>query len=416
MEIARYGRTVIVDDQMEDIIDLIKTLSKEGISTTYFTGEVEGLPDNPMEGVSLLFLDLELNKNVVNDRDKASQDISVIQKILGKHAYDGTVVLIVWTSAIAAYDELKRIMSQVKMRFLTEIQIEKSSCKTGSTFEFAKIQKVLDNELTKLGSLRLMNFWDNTINIASHRVYERLINNAPYDHTKLNRHINTLYSKMAEAIRGKQIDISIVTCIVQVLNEILANEICMSGLTEYSYELSEDDIDALSLDKIGNLNKALNLVPVQSGSAPGTVYELQEKIKLNYFEIFNDWKKLKKSVEFEKKREVMCEVTPLCDYAQKRRKVCRLLPGVILPVCLEDSIKSRADYLYLTPVFNDENVFSEPFIMVFDLRLLFTIDESDMSMEGIGMQFGPNLLMHLQNRLGRQVSNPGITVISRKNG
>lgn len=411
MKIAKYGRTVIVDDQMEDIIDLIKVLSKEGISTTYFTGEIEGLPTKPIEGVSLLFLDLELNKNLGSDRDKASQDVKVIKTILGDHANDGTVILVVWTSAISAYDELKCMITQLKMRFLTEVKIEKRECKTNSKFDLKKIESVLASALDKLGSLDLINYWDNKINTAAHKVYEKIIANAPSNHEQLERHINTLYLKMVEAVSGKNQDIDIVLDVERVLNGVLSNEICLNERSEFFYKIECSDLDVLNLEKIGVFNSALNLVPVRGEGIPGMVYKLKDNIKLNYFEIFQDWKKVQKGSDFEKKIDIMCEVTPLCDYAQKRRKVYRFLLGIMIPVSLEKSLKTRADYIYWTPVFSDGNVFPEPFIIVFDLRFLFTMGSSDELTECMGLQFGENLLMHIQNRLGRQVSNPGITSI-----
>ena len=290
MRISKYGRTVIVDDQMEDIIDLIKVLSKEGISTTYFTGEVEGLPQKPIEGVSLLFLDLELNKNLGSDRDKASQDVKVLKTILGDHVYDGTVILVVWTSAISAYDELKYMMSQLKMHFLAEIKIEKRECKTNSMFDLGKIESVLSLGLEKLDSLDLLNEWDNRINAASHRVYEKIISNAPSAHEQLERHINTLYSKMVEAVSGKNNNANIVMDVERVLNGVLENEICLVEEPEFTYNIDQNDLDGLNLEKIGILNSALNLIPVRGEGIPGMVYELRENILLNYFEIFDDWK------------------------------------------------------------------------------------------------------------------------------
>lgn len=415
MEIAKYGRTVIVDDQVEDIVDLIKVLSQEGISTTYFTGDLEQLPEKPLEGISMLFLDLELNKLLANDRDKVSQDISVIRRILGEHAYDGTVILIIWTTAISAYDELKTIMSQVKMRFLTEITVEKSACKTEAKFDFQKIKQILSDGLIKLSALDLLNIWDNIISVAAHRVYEKIIDKAPTSHEQLAKHINTLYIKMVEAVCGKQEEINITAGIIQVLNGILENEICSMGITDYSYEIDTENIGALTLDRIGDMNRALNLVPVKDGAMPGTVYELTPNIVLNYFELFNDWKsEVKRSDEFSKRIEIMCEVTPLCDYAQKRRKFFRMLPGVILPVILEEKLKKRADYIYCTPTLNDKKVFPSPFVIVFDLRFLFTVSHADLPKDNMGLQIGENMLMHIQNKIGRQVSNPGITFIDRK--
>ncbi len=411
MEIAKYGRTVIIDDEMNDIVDLIKTLSQEGIATTYFTGDIDQLPVKPLEGISIMFLDIELNRALNSDRDKASQDVSVIKRILGDHANDGTVILIIWTSAISAYDELKQMMRQSNMRFLAEIEVEKSACKTNSSFDFSKIKQVMTNELEKFNSLQLMNAWDNTIISAAHRVYEKILVGAPNDNKQLEKYVNALYLKMAEAIQGKKEDMEIVPSIVQVLNGILSNEICLLGMNNFSYTIFKENVGALNLEQIGDLNRALNLVPVREKGMPGTIYDLSNKISLNYFELFMNWKDIKKDQGFSKKIEIMCEVTPLCDYVQKRQKVYRMLPGVIIPAKFEKDLKEKAEYLYKTPVFSEKNVFTEPFIIIFDLRYLLTMDLSFELDKHILLQLGESILMHIQNRLGRQVSNPGLTSI-----
>jgi len=416
MKISKYGRTVIVDDQMEDIIDLMKVLSQEGISTTYFTGDLEQLPEKPLEGISMLFLDLELNKSLESDRAKASQDVSVVLKILGEHAKDGTVILVVWTTAVSAYDELKTMMNQAGMRFLAEITVEKSACKTGLKFDISKIKQVLADELRELKALDLLNVWDNTISVAVHRVYEKIIGKAPIGHEQLEKHINTLYLKMVEAVYGKQEPLDEKAGVIHVLNGILENVVCSIGTADFPFEINRKNVDVLTLERIGELNRALNLVPAKEGTMPGTIYRLKEGIQLNYFELFiyEEWETIKKSVEFGKKMEIMCEVTPLCDYAQKRRKYYRMLPGVIMPVILENKLRGRADYIYCTPTFNDVDVYPEPFVIAFDLRFLFTVKTDELVEKCTGLQIGENMLMHIQNRIGRQVSNPGITFVDRR--
>ena len=82
MIIPKQGRVVIVDNEIDDVKSLMAALSKEGISFTYFNGGVDTLPETPLNGVKVVFFDLELEGSAGNDRTKASQDVEVLKKIL----------------------------------------------------------------------------------------------------------------------------------------------------------------------------------------------------------------------------------------------------------------------------------------------------------------------------------------------
>ena len=65
MNISQSGRVVVIDDNKKEAYPLIETLSKKGIPSTYFSSEIEQLPDKPLSGIRIVFLDIE-SEQLVN--------------------------------------------------------------------------------------------------------------------------------------------------------------------------------------------------------------------------------------------------------------------------------------------------------------------------------------------------------------
>jgi len=78
------GSVVIVDDQIEEALPLMKVLAKTGISSKYFSGKAEELPGVPFDNVRIIFLDIELEgmHGVTEDKTKLSALANVISKIV----------------------------------------------------------------------------------------------------------------------------------------------------------------------------------------------------------------------------------------------------------------------------------------------------------------------------------------------
>lgn len=54
------ARTVIIDDEPQEAMPLVLGLAKLGIGTVYFSGDIDQLPQAPLPGIRLVFLDLRL--------------------------------------------------------------------------------------------------------------------------------------------------------------------------------------------------------------------------------------------------------------------------------------------------------------------------------------------------------------------
>ena len=263
MIIPSYGRVVIVDDKIEEIKSLMTALSKHGISYTYFDGQFENLPSSPLKGTTFMFLDLELDNNsLIDNRTKASQDINVINHILGENASNRSVVIIVWSGYLNILTELKSMMAQAKVYPLALLEINKADCKENGEFRLDKVESEIEKQLSQIRSLDLLIQWDNLVGQASNNVYKKIL---PTDYSKLselNKHLNTIYYHLAVAQLGKKdLGKDKAYAAINILNSILSNEISsMSNNGALEVELDLENTNALGLKELAQINSGINMV------------------------------------------------------------------------------------------------------------------------------------------------------------
>lgn len=101
--IPENGSVVIIDDQPNEALPIIKTLSKKGIATTYYQGNIkEDLPDTPVQNIRLLFLDLQIIES--NDESQIAKSIiNVLLKVISKK--NGPYLLVIWSKKYNIYSE-----------------------------------------------------------------------------------------------------------------------------------------------------------------------------------------------------------------------------------------------------------------------------------------------------------------------
>ena len=62
------GRVVIIDNDINEAQPLIKTLSKNNIRFSYFSGDIDQFPKDNLCDIRFLFLDLQLVKGEQNPK------------------------------------------------------------------------------------------------------------------------------------------------------------------------------------------------------------------------------------------------------------------------------------------------------------------------------------------------------------
>jgi len=421
MILPRNGRIVIIDDNMEDVKELMQVFSMDRISFSYFIGDIETLPQEPLSDTFLVLLDLELDGSAKgNDATQASQVISVLQRILGPSFSDFSVIIIAWSNALNILRELKPRMVMAQMNPLAFFEIDKPSCKETGHFKLDLIKAAVEAKMAELPSLDLLFFWDNLVGQATVDVYKNILpGNYLTTPADLNKRLNSYYEELAKAYIGKSVTPDHSHSTINILNALLSNEIGKFSCDTIKLELSQENKAPLMLSDYAHINSCINTVPQPHPLSCGSVHNNPfSNIKVTGFDIFQNKKEAKASDKksYDKMQQIICEVSTLCDQAQGRKHFLRFAPGLLVPSTLGHHIKQNTEYLYKSCLLQSIDVFDgEPFHIVLDFRRFFTVEKFETEPQLL-FQLSETLLMHIQNKLGRQISNPGVVFADHTHG
>ena len=101
MILPQNGSVVIIDNEPEEALPILRALSKKGIATTYYEGNnPELLPKEPMQTVRMVFLDLQLIETA-SEHQIAKNIADILNKLISKE--NGPYILVIWSKAAAKY-------------------------------------------------------------------------------------------------------------------------------------------------------------------------------------------------------------------------------------------------------------------------------------------------------------------------
>jgi len=128
MILPKNGGVVVIDDQPNEALPIIRAMSKKGIPTTYYQGNEESsLPDKPCQIVRLIFLDLQLIES--NDAHQISKSITnVLQRIISKD--NGPYILVIWSKNGGKYSSgvQEEINKHYHLRPACVVEFNKRDC------------------------------------------------------------------------------------------------------------------------------------------------------------------------------------------------------------------------------------------------------------------------------------------------
>jgi len=410
------GSVVIVDDQIEEALPLMKVLSKTGISFKYFSGKAEELPGVPFDNVRIVFLDIELEgmQGVTADKTKLPTLANVISKIISTKCQP--YVIIAWTKHQELVKDLKKSLKEIPPLFT--LCIEKSECKVNGSdgFDIKKISDKLIKKVNEFGSFKFFLKWQNISNRSSGKIINEISSIYPFD-DNWNNNTNNLLVKLAEAYAGKQVDkdsvwkyamLSFNSLFLDIIeNEIFADTFDVEKNMDLSQQQNLDDKNI-----VGEINRRLHIsIEDNNKPVPGNVYSSIKNIclgKENLIEsIFNgDISQFQERESFIQESEIIhLEVSPFCDYAQNKWKRNRILSGVKWPEKYENNLK-KADYIYKTPLFRIDN---NLYYFVFDIRLLNSIEIEKLNDVTSTVRIRKELLNDIQTKIAVHINRLGIT-------
>ncbi|HLP45371.1 MAG TPA: hypothetical protein VK469_05470 [Candidatus Kapabacteria bacterium] len=410
LSLPRNGRVVVIDDKIEEGLPLINALSKNGIPTTYFSGKLKELPETPLEDVRIVFLDIVLETEAQSDKTKVSTVIGVLRKIVSTE--NGPYILIIWSKHNELVEAIKKKLNW-NQPVLT-LNLEKGKCKGEEDgFDLKMIEDKLESEFGNAGIFQLFLLWENIAHQSSGRLINEFKSFYAYGND-WNKNLTDVFSHLADAYAGAQLDKTRKEEIVKngllTLNgafiDTFENAIRQSKYSDLNIEFN--DSNCINEDICAKVNSKLLLINqlTDCSNQPGNVYLLRggKKNGFDSSDLFNDKNKVDeilKSIKY-----IQLEISPTCDFSQKKWKLNRLIPGILLPTKYSNKVKDKTEYIYKSNP--DFLIGKEMYKLVFDFRY-FTAKCFD-ELNGMKPKFRirHELLVDIQSHLVRHINRPGV--------
>ena len=78
----KTSRVVVVDDQPTESVPIMKILSKLGVGALYFEGNLSELPSNPINGIRVVFIDMDLLGRGGEANAVVGNTVAVLERIV----------------------------------------------------------------------------------------------------------------------------------------------------------------------------------------------------------------------------------------------------------------------------------------------------------------------------------------------
>ena len=479
MEYPKAGGIVIVDDKVNEALPLIQALSKIGLSSIYYDGNLKHFPKHHVECVRLIFMDMHFDNSIhpVND-DKTviSTLIGFLEKIINKS--NGPYILFVWSKHESEHfkafkEAIYSKFVDVHMKPIAVLSMQKSECfeRRSETFDdeaavtiqpgleesfnnteyvlkengIELINKKLEEGLKEVDSFELFYNWENAQKSSSSNVINNICGFDSFLSKDWNTNIKSYIFKMAKANAGNNLsknNYDIIKNMYFVLNELVQEQNRISAVKtlekvkhinvlqdstedivakknidekEYVIKIDEKDkyillingnemcsaktliklLNGIENDKkvVGDLINGLSNNTAQLNTKlllhdiiddsinPGNVYYIED-ISLGN-EMLSSFKIAREN--YDKVTVIEIEVSPSCDYAQKKQKRYRFLTGILYKANM--TLDLKADYYQSSPSLLWEN---EVYNLAVDFRYFRT--EKLCYLKGKNAVFGLNLL------------------------
>jgi len=467
MILPKNGRVIIIDDVHKQAMPLILALSKYNISSTYFDAKKENLPVEKIKDVRVVFLDLNLNSG--QQLNWETEKSIIQQNIIAIISPNTPYLLFVWSVNEGVHfedlkglfenelREYKPIAPLIKMEkdqiFKQDIEGDSIEWNLANSIEetFSLIENKINEGLSKIDSLEVILAWENIVNESSSEITNE-ISLLTSGKANQNEELKYIYFKLAESMWGRQLNSNtneIAEKAINVFNNLLIDKLefkINKGLNLYLINNITPPKTFSDFDKaIFNTKLLLNFHD-KEGVFPGNCYEILAEeinkppysgliadsllIPLVNQEFYNslnaspaetddqikefkdshrkEYAQFEKSIRDAVKKEakyVLIEVSPMCDFAQKKWKLSRVCPAILWNYNQKKYI-AKSDNLYVSPLI----LLSDQYYhMVIDLRY-FTSIPLDQYKTAIPLfNLKHSFLTDIQSYLSRHTNRPGIT-------
>jgi hypothetical protein len=425
LNLPQSGRVVVIDDHPEEVLPLMKVLSKGRISVNYFTGKKEELPEVPFLDVRLVFLDIVLEgAEGTDDKTKLSMAIGVIKRII--HRNNGPFILAVWTKHKELIKGIEgRLKGENYQPIVTDLQkYEFKDSKGDNKYDFLQIEKKLKEKLKNLGIFEIFILWENMVYNSSSSVVNEFSRFVEFNDS-WNDKLKQIFYKLAEAWASKRLNNNSSQDIIRnaffTFGGIFADTFEKNIHQEPEESYNQMDFSSLKSEVEkevkGKINSRLLVDRSQlDGLYPGNVYENNRETHIK--ESLSTGGNAMKIEEIKNKSiPVIIEVSPLCDFVQDKMKLSRIVEGFLCPVEVQingttiqtyKELKSSTHFLYISPVIEHEE---KLYRLVIDFRYFSANSIDEINENTPIFRLRKDILIDIQTKLSSHINRPGVLFI-----
>lgn len=401
--LAENNSIILVDDNDDDLKRLSSIFAERGIGCRVFQYDGISFPNEPLTGVRMVFMDINLsNSGDTNSRFAVLEE--ALQRYVSKENY---FVLVFWTTHVGDIEEFKAFVNrdaaaeEVPKPMLV-VPLDKA--------QFVDDQNALENKLSQFFEERLVKCllsFDEDIQKAANKCLADIVKLAPFDdnwgdNTHFETNVRNLFTKIAIEYSGlqpakenpdKAIKEVIAPSFLYDLTEL--NQNTWQTFLDMSAKSDEElkQINFSGVNTPAKLNTILNIDPsTEDVEARGSVRKMkideegksyfqnafavsvEDFIKTKMVSVTNDCFVNEATI-------IAVEISAACDYSNDKPRLHRYMLGIMSKRSDFDEHVSKkktrliGDHLLIVPfdfIYNEE-----VYCMVFNLNYTFNEETTE---------------------------------------
>lgn len=455
------GKVVIVDNNYNEVLPLVRILNKDNIPVLYYSGDVAELPSNPLQGIRLIFLDLRFNPST-DAKSIVSNAYALLHRILGKN--NGPYMLLVWTSTGTEYESaLTEMLNGMdfkpeRIQFISKSDyfemssnsiieylegleegtydrqtIEKIKSHVTGNFDevnyifrkdsLDKLSNTIEECLQEASLLSLFIEWENKTRETVPEIVNEIFALFPPKMEPKDK-LNAMAEFLAEKSMGKSEykaadDSKKIVALIDQMNELLEHFIDLKRKEYVDYTLPK--AETLSVDfPIANFNAWKMIRENKRIDAPGKLYiDASKSFILDGLirETDRSEEIIKEIRADDKIISVLLNISGECEISQQKYSVIRVVPGILFPVAkLEELIGNKKIKDYKKEKLA-ENYFAEfkeftfrreTYVMFYNMAQVTYLDKSALGSLDAVMELARPYYLKVRNAIAMNFNKQGL--------
>ena len=444
MDRISAAKVLIVEDEEEKAVDLLTALGRRGIGAAWLKGgsDPDDKPLAPLEGVRILFLDLQL----ANFPNETSQLVGVLLSRLRELMADRQhpLAIVVWSTRGDA-QEITELMMEKWRSFFDHIApkvvlLDKNDLDTNDLLE------QIPGSLAQLGAINLLLFWEQLVADAASdttTALSALLTETDNDLLDILKRLHQAAAPPeavdppdALAAVSESLNVILEDRLLRRTLESATNPVAVGGSTMSVAKSVLDERPPENKERQARLNRLLLVAPVHDAwePRPGNIYLADSALFGGRFPIsdepdasINREQLLRHTLNIKDASQpaqvapilaasvpILLELTPECDHAQQRMVRTRLLAGAIIEARLAKRVKGLQHVYATLPVRLDHQLLShQDVVLVFNALMWLGLPIDDLALLRESFRLRKQQLIDVQAWFGYHANRPGVLQIDR---